>query len=272
MWSEKYGALTPDQIRDHRIRQLVNTVDEKPPLLFVGPSGIGKTETALCIAEQWLDKNRTTLEGKLPISFYFDLISHELLASYESAGRRDRSLIVPVTDIVALMKIITSRKHEKLFMIVVIDEADKMTNDDQTELIKIIKDSPKKTHFIIICGSLSSMIEPLWSKCMIFRFTKLTMEDAVRHLTSICQKEKVRFDEKALTEIYEAALGNLRDSINILQAAASMGSVSYSNVKASIELSVRSKIGEVIRLALAGKFSSAMPILPEYVYKRVSSS
>ncbi len=253
MWSERYGALTPDQIRDHRLLQLVNTIDEKPPFLFVGPSGIGKSQTALCIARQ--EEKRATLEGKLSISFYFDY-SH----------------IVRVTDFVALMKGITSKKDEKPFMIIIVDEADIMTYNDQTELMNIIKGNSKKTHFIIICASLSSIIEPIQSKCMIFQFTKLTMEDTVRHLRTICQKEKVRFEEKALVEIYEAASGNVRYSINILQAAASMGSVSCCNVTTSIDLSVRSKVGEVLRQALAGNFSNAMPILPEYIYKRLSKS
>jgi replication factor C small subunit len=138
-----------------------------------------------------------------------------------------------------------------------------MTSEAQTDLIRIIEDSSKITRFIIICNYLSSIIEPLQSRCMVFQFTKLTREDSVRRLKTICEKEGVRFEEKALLEIYEAASGNLRHSINILQAAAGMGSVSQANVIVSVALSVRSKVGEVIRLALDDKFTDAMAVLFE---------
>jgi replication factor C small subunit len=262
MWIEKYSVLTPDQITDHRIRQLVNIPDDMPHLLFTGPAGVGKTATALCIAQQLLKRNKKNmLEEKLPLLIHRDRrrdIS-ELSITYDESGFK----MVRVKDFVDLMKVITTNEYEKHFRIIIIDDADEMTSEAQTDLIRIIEDSSKITRFIIICNYLSSIIEPLQSRCMVFQFTKLTREDAVRRLKTICEKEGVRFEEKALLEIYEAASGNLRHSINILQAAAGMGSVSQANVIVSVALSVRSKVGEVIRLALDGKFTDAMAVLFE---------
>jgi replication factor C small subunit len=73
----------------------------------------------------------------------------------------------------------------------------------------------------------------------------------------ICESEDKKYDEKALGQIYEASGGDLRHSINILQAAAGMGSVTAANVSSAAGLSGKAKVGEVLRLALTGKFNEA---------------
>jgi replication factor C small subunit len=86
---------------------------------------------------------------------------------------------------------------------------------------------------------------------------RLAKEDVIGYLKMICEKEGVKYEEKALSQIYGATSGDLRHSINILQASAGMGSVSIANVVASIGLSGKAKVGEIIRSAIAGKFNDA---------------
>jgi replication factor C small subunit len=246
MWVEKYRPLTLNQVIDQKeivngLRHLIDIPDELPHLMFSGPPGVGKTTTALCIArhllgEQW---QRDTLE---------------LNASDERGIKMVRER---VKEFAAVMKLITGNKDEQMFRIIILDEADEMTSEAQTALRRIIEDSSKTTRFIIICNYLSQIIEPLQSRCVVFRFTRLAKEDIVQHLKTICEKEGAKFEEKALLQIYDATSGDLRHSINILQAAAGMGFVSRANVIASIGLSGKSKVGEVIKLALSGKFTDA---------------
>ena len=132
-----------------------------------------------------------------------------------------------------------------------------MTSEAQTALRRIIEDSARTTRFIIICNYLSQIIEPIQSRCVVFRFTRLPKEEVIDHLKTICEKEKVKYEEKAIAQIHDATGGDLRHSINIMQAAAGMGAVSSANVSAAVGLSGRSKVGEVLRLALAGKFNDA---------------
>ena len=98
---------------------------------------------------------------------------------------------------------------------------------------------------------------------MTFRFTNLKEEDVVTHLEGICKKEKLKYDAKALSLIYEATEGDLRHAINVLQASASMGNVNIANVTTAVGISERAKIGEIIKLALGGKFQDARTKLIE---------
>jgi replication factor C small subunit len=246
MWAEKYRPTTLDQVIGQTdvingLRNLIKNSSEIPHLLFAGSAGVGKTTSAICIARELLgdDWQRNTLE---------------LNASDERGIKMVRER---VKEFAAVMKLTSSDKDDKPFRIIILDEADEMTAEAQTALRRIIEDSSKTTRFIIICNYLSKIIEPIQSRCVIFRFTRLLRKEVLNYMKTICEKEGVRFEEKALSQIYESTLGDLRHSINILQASAGMGSVSLANVTASIGLSGKAKVGEIIKLAFAGKFNEA---------------
>jgi replication factor C small subunit len=246
MWVEKYRPIKLAQVINQKeivngLKNLVKNPYEIPHLLFAGPAGVGKTTTALCIARELLgeDWQRNTLE---------------LNASDERGIKMVRER---VKEFAAVMKLATDTKDDVSFRIIILDEADEMTSEAQTALRRIIEDSSKTTRFIIICNYLSQIIEPIQSRCVVFRFMRLAKEDVIGYLKMICEKEGVKYEEKALSQIYGATSGDLRHSINILQASAGMGSVSIANVIASIGLSGKAKVGEIIRAAIAGKFNDA---------------
>src|SRR5207247_2281091 len=161
-------------------------------------------------------------------------------------------------------KCVTDKQQNKnLIKIVILDEADKMTSEAQTALREMIEKGSEITRFIIICNYLSQIIEPIQSRCVVFRFTRLPKEDVVDYLRMICEKEKVKFEEKALAQIYDTTGGDMRHSINIVQAAGGMGAVSSANVTAAMGLSGKAKVGEVLKLALSGKFNEARAKLLE---------
>ena len=246
MWVEKYRPIKLEQVINQKeivngLKNLIKNPYEIPHLLFAGRAGVGKTTTALCIARELLgeDWQRNTLE---------------LNASDERGIKMVRER---VKEFASVMKLATDTNDNVSFRIIILDEADEMTSEAQTALRRIIEDSSKTTRFIIICNYLSQIIEPIQSRCVVFRFMRLAKEDVIGYLKMICEKEGVKYEEKALSQIYAATSGDLRHSINILQATAGMGSVSIANVIASIGLSGKTKVGEIIRSAIAGKFNDA---------------
>jgi replication factor C small subunit len=250
MWSEKYRPKKLSQVVDQKeiikgISNLIKSPDI-PHMLFAGPAGVGKTTTALCIAMELLGEEwrKNTLE---------------LNASDERGIKMVRER---VKEFAASIKLASDREFGRP-KIIILDEADEMTSEAQTALRRIIEDSARTTRFVIICNYLSQIIEPIQSRCVVFRFTRLPKEDVINHLKMICEQQKVKYEEKALAQIFEATGGDLRHSINIMQAAAGMGSVSVASVTAAIGLSGRARVGEVLRLAMSGRFNDSRAKLLE---------
>ena len=250
MWSEKYRPEKLSEVVDQKeiikgISNLIKSPDI-PHMLFAGPAGVGKTTTALCIAMELLGEEwrKNTLE---------------LNASDERGIKMVRER---VKEFAASIKLAGDKEFGKP-KIIILDEADEMTSEAQTALRRIIEDSARTTRFVIICNYLSQIIEPIQSRCVVFRFTRLPKEDVIDHLKMICEQQKVKYEEKALAQIYGATGGDLRHSINIMQAAASTGSVSVASVTAAIGLSGRARVGEVLRLAMSGRFNDSRAKLLE---------
>jgi len=99
-----------------------------------------------------------------------------------------------------------------------------MTSDGQTALRRIMEENSEHTRFILICNYSSGIIEPLQSRCAIFRFQRLDEASVTDHLKVIAKKEKLKHPgDSMFAAIYEATQGDLRQAINLLQAAAPRG-------------------------------------------------
>jgi replication factor C small subunit len=263
MWVEKYRPKRIEQIVNQKdiiisLTNLIKKPNEIPHLLFAGPAGVGKTTTALCLSMELLGEEwkRDTLE---------------LNASDERGIKMVRERVKEFAAVIKLPsgtneKGEYSNKNEKPYRIIILDEADEMTSEAQTALRRIIEDSSKTTRFIIICNYLSQIIEPIQSRCAIFHFTRLEEENVLEYLRMICKQENIDFQEEALSKIYRFTEGDLRHSINILQTASGYGHVSIKNVTSAMGLSGKAKVGEVIRLALIGKFNDARTKLLELLF------
>lgn len=242
MWVEKYRPQRLSDIFDQvqvvsRLEVLVKRPNEMPHLLFSGPPGTGKTTTALCLAyeimgEAWRDY---TLELNASNERGIDTVRERIKNFASYADRREG---IP-------------------FRIVLLDESDAMTNDAQTALRRIMEESSRTTRFILTANYSSNIIEPIQSRCAIFKFSRLSESDVVDYLAHICKKEGVRAEKEGLHEIYEATEGDMRHALNMLQAASTLGDISSENVSKVAGLSGRNKVAEVLDMAFDGDFAEA---------------
>jgi nuclear protein localization family protein 4 len=106
------------------------------------------------------------------------------------------------------------------FKIIVLDEADSMTQDAQSALRRTMETYSRMTRFCLVCNYVTRIIDPLASRCSKFRFKSLDQGNAVRRVDDIARLEGVKLDDGVSEELVRVADGDLRKAITFLQSAA----------------------------------------------------
>jgi replication factor C small subunit len=206
MWTESFRPRILDDVVGQvaivkRLKEFVRRIDF-PHMLFSGPPGVGKTTCAEAIVNEIYPSSERSSNVK------------RLNAS------DDRGINVVRQDIKNFARILPSGSSS--FKIIILDEADQMTGDAQHALRQTMERYNEITRFILICNYSSKIISPIQSRCAIFRFTGLGIDDIKSRLQYIAEKKQLQVDEKALDALYESSEGDLRQAINALQASASL--------------------------------------------------
>lgn len=245
MWVEKYRPKTLDEVVDLKdvvesIEAFLKTPGTMPHLLFAGMPGTGKTTVALCIARQLFGPNWKTFTLELNASDERGIkIVRERIKDFSRYSRAAFGNIP--------------------YVIIILDESDQMTATAQTALRRIMETSSRTCRFILICNYSSKIIEPIQSRCAIFRFSKLGKKDIVKCLENISVKENISLLPDAAERIVEYSEGDLRRAINALQTAAvnAKGTVDEKTVLQVIGETSPKQVQLMLTRALNGDFIEA---------------
>ncbi len=241
MWSEKYRPATLAEMRNQadavgRLKRFAET-KAMPHCLFAGPPGSGKTTAALCLAH--------------------DLFGQRFMDAFMELNASDaRGIDVIRTTVKEFARMATI--SEVPFKILVLDEADNMTADAQHALRRTMERYTDTCRFILSCNYSGKIIEPIQSRCAIFRFVPLNEEDVAGYLKTIGEKEHVRLEDSGLRALTDASEGDLRKAINILQAAASIGKPIDENLVYDVVSKAKpGDVQDLLETAIKGDFIKA---------------
>lgn len=184
-------------------------------MLFYGPPGTGKTSTILALAKQLygpeliktrvLELNASDERGIGIVRDKVKNFARQQLsnppAGPAGAAYRARHPCPP-------------------FKIIILDEADSMTQDAQSALRRTMETYSRITRFCLVCNYVTRIIDPLASRCSKFRFKSLDTGSATRRLEDIAGAEGVALGDGAVDALVRVSEGDLRKAITFLQSAA----------------------------------------------------
>jgi replication factor C small subunit len=253
MWVEKYRPKTLNEVVDlnHIIASLqafLKNPQSMPHLLLAGIPGTGKTTVAICIARE--------LFGDKWKSFTL-----ELNASDERGINTVRDRIKDFS------RYGRTGFGDAPYSLIILDESDQMTGAAQTALRRIMETSSRTSRFILICNYSSKIIEPIQSRCAIFRFSKLDKNAMVEHLKKIAQNEGLQLLEEAAERIVEYSEGDLRHAINALQTAAAYqtGVIDEQTVLQVFGEASPRQVQLMLNKALSGNFIEARKMMYDLI-------
>lgn len=243
-WVEKYR---PQELKDIvGQKQIINRLEKyvgeesMPNLMFTGPAGVGKTTTAIALVKAILG----------------DYWRQNFLELNASDARGIETVRNNIKNFCRLKPVGAP------FRIIFLDEVDNMTKDAQHALRREMEMYTKTASFILSCNYSSKIIDPIQSRCAIFRFAPINSSDIIERLAYICGEENFDYDESGLETIVYYAEGDMRKAINILQATASEGeNINEDAVYEVVSKAKPQDIGKMITSALSGDFMGARDLL-----------
>ena len=241
IWTEKYRPHEFSEVKGQYdiISRVKAFVEQKnmPHLLFAGPAGVGKSTLALITAKK--------------------LFGHEWRQNFLELNASDERGIdvvrVKVKDF-ARTRAIGDVPYKLIFL----DECDALTREAQQALRRTMENYTQTTRFILSCNYSSRIIEPIQSRCAVFRFKPLDKKDIYILIDKIVREEKLKLSDNAREALAVASEGDCRRLVNLMQSSAVLDSkITEENIYQIASLAQPKELMGILEMALANRFLEA---------------
>lgn len=241
IWIEKYRPKKLDDVagQDEIVERLKAYVKHKnvPHLMFAGPAGTGKTTCALALAKELFGET-------------WKQNFNELNASDERGINIIRGKIKDFAR--------TAPMGKAAFKVIFLDEADSLTPDAQAALRRTIEKYSHICRFILSVNYSSKIIEPIQSRCTVFRFSPIKDDDVKKYMRKIAQNEKLQITPDGLETLIFISRGDMRKAINVLQVGASVNKKITAQLLYETSATAKPEdVKNLINTALTGNFMAA---------------
>jgi|TARA_Y100000310_G_C20671517_1_gene810553 replication factor C small subunit len=245
MFVEKYRPKSFSEIKGQekiipRIKAFIES-SSMPHLLFTGPAGVGKTTLSLIIANELFkeDRNHNFLELNASDERGIDVIRNKV---------KDFARTKSIKDIP--------------FKVIYLDECDSLTKEAQQALRRTMENYSNSCRFILSCNYSSKIIDPIQSRCSVFRFKSLTLENMKEIVKKISEKEELKVSEDAVEALYELSNGDVRKLENTLQSCSVVSKEISKDLIYEVASAARPKeIKEVLELSINKNFIESKKLL-----------
>jgi len=251
LWTERYRPKEFSEIfgQEDIVAKAKAFVEQKnmPHLMFAGPAGVGKSTLSLIIVKK--------LYGKDWKSNYLELNASD-----------ERGIEVVRQKIKGFAR---TRTLQGTFKIIFLDEADALTKDAQQALRRTMEMYTQTCRFIFSCNYSSKIIDPLQSRCAVFRFKHLDKNAVIGILNHVIKSENLQMKDETKNLLYEVSGGDCRRLINILQATA----VTDKNITPEMVFTIAKTsrpqdIRVVVDAALSGSFVKSRDLLLDLMLEK----
>jgi replication factor C small subunit len=241
LWTEKYRPESFKDVKGQKdiVKRVKAFVENKnmPHLLFAGPAGVGKTTLSLVTVKQ----------------LYKDTWRENFLELNASDERGIDVVRVKVKEFAR-----TKAIGDVPFKIIYLDECDALTREAQQALRRTMENYTQTCRFILSCNYSSKIIEPIQSRCAVFRFKPLTKEELFEIIDNVAKREELSIDTVAKDALFEVSEGDCRKLENIMQSCAVLSKKITEAIVFEVAAFARPKeIMEILELVVKQDFQKA---------------